>query len=192
MIEIRLHGRGGQGVVTGAEIIAIAAFHEGKYSQAFPHFGVERSGAPIQSFARVDDKFINLREHIKTPDVVIIQDSSLLSTDTSLLDGLKNNGIILINTGENLKKTFTNFGKILINKQNEIILTSKKKKFKVLAIDGTSIALKILGRPIVNTLMALELAKATDIITMESVKKALKQKFEGVLLEKNLELAKAV
>lgn len=200
MIEIRLHGRGGQGVVTGAELIAIAAFYDGKQSQAFPHFGVERSGAPIQSYARVDNKFINLREQIKEPNVVIIQDSSLLGT-VDVLKGLKNNGIVLINTGKNLKEVFKKFGKIINpparftkgeTSKNETILKVKNKKFKVLAIDGTTVALKILGKPIVNTLMALELAKETDIITSGSIKKALKDKFKGQRLKKNLTLAEAV
>lgn len=187
MIEIRLHGRGGQGVVTCAEIIAIAAFHDGKYSQAFPYFGVERSGAPIESYARIDENFINLREQVKEPDIVIIQDASLLET-VDVLSGVKNGGIILINTSKDLKEAFKNTGKISQNK----FLLANNYEFKIIKIDGTSIALKILGKPIVNTLMALALAKESEIISANSVKKALKEKFKGDLLKKNLELAKEI
>lgn len=187
MTEIRLHGRGGQGVVTGAEIIAIAAFHDKKYSQAFPYFGVERSGAPIESYARIDGSFINLREQVKEPAIVIIQDASLLET-VDVLKGLKDNGIILINTGKDLKEVFKKIG----NMKQEGSLRVKGRNFKVIKIDGTSISLKILGKPIVNTLMAFALAKETGIISVNSVKKALKEKFKGDLLKKNLELAKAI
>lgn len=243
MTEIRLHGRGGQGVVTGAEIIAIAAFHDKKYSQAFPYFGVERSGAPIESYARIDGSFINLREQVKEPNVVIIQDASLLGT-VDVLAGLKDKGIILINTGKDLKEVFAGIGKV--EKQStaeecrsplvpqdcgtrenaaghkagpwkvktspppirpaaelegtgnslqyggQVFVRRGNSRFRVIAIDGTAIALKILGKPIVNTLMAYVLAKETDIISALSVEKALRQKFKSELLAKNLELGKSV
>lgn len=217
MIEIRLHGRGGQGVVTGAEIIAIAAFYDGKFSQAFPYFGVERRGAPIEAYARIDDNFINLREQIKEPDIIIIQDASLLETG-DILKGLKNNGIILINTSKNLKKIFENFGEISFKESaGEEILKIKppqlsqtqhpfcalrahsmsggkknKKTFRIIKIDGTGIALKILGKPIVNTLMAIKLAQATNIISLKAAEKALHNKFKGEILQKNLALLKEI
>ncbi len=190
MTEIRLHGRGGQGVVTGAELIATAAFYDGKQSQAFPYFGVERRGAPIEAYARIDNKFINLREQVKEPDILIIQDATLLGS-VDVLKGLKNNGIILINTSKDLKNIFKNFGEILLGKKDgEEILKNKKDKktFKIIKIDGNEIALKILGRPIVNTLMALKLAQATNIISLKAVEKALKEKFSGEILKKNLAL----
>ncbi len=189
MTEIRFHGRGGQGVVTGAELIAIAAFHDKKYSQAFPYFGVERRGAPIEAYARVDDKFINLREQIKTPDVVIIQDASLLDS-VDVLAGLKNNGTIIINTGKPPEDVFKKFGSI--NNKGGLVLKQGKNKFKVKIIDGAAIALKILGKPIVNTLMALELAKETGIISLSSVEKALREKFSRDILKKNLELIREI
>ncbi|MFH0854082.1 MAG: 2-oxoacid:acceptor oxidoreductase family protein [bacterium] len=194
MIEIRLHGRGGQGVVTGAELIAIAAFFDGKFSQAFPYFGVERRGAPIEAYARIDDKFINLREQIIKPNIVIIQDASLLGT-VDVLKGLKNNGIILINTGKNLKEIFNGIGEIYSAENCDdktFFLKKDGVNFKVIAIDGSAVALKILGKSIVNTLMTLKLAKNTGIITLMSVKKALQQKFSGEILEKNLELAEEI
>ncbi|MFH1029947.1 MAG: 2-oxoacid:acceptor oxidoreductase family protein [bacterium] len=189
MIEIRLHGRGGQGVVTGAELIAIAAFYDGKFSQAFPYFGVERRGAPIEAYARIDENFINLREQVKNPDIVIIQDASLLGT-VDVLKGLKENGIILLNTGKNLQEIFKGIGSSLL--LNDGYIKIDGKKFKIITIDGASIALKILKKPIVNTAMILKLAKVTGIISASSAEKALRQKFSGELLMKNLELAKEI
>lgn len=203
MLEIRLHGRGGQGVVTGAELIAISAFYNGKFSQAFPYFGVERRGAPIEAYARIDEKFINLREQIKEPDIVIIQDASLVTPENNILHGLKNKGIIIINTSKNLNDLFKPVGKIEKTKLKAgkrlpafhmadegfiLISNNEKKKFRVMPVDGTTIALKILGKPIVNTLLTFELAKSTGIISPETVEKALKDKFTGEILKKNLML----
>jgi len=198
MTEIRLHGRGGQGVVTCAELIAKAAFYEGKYSQAFPFFGVERRGAPIEAYARIDDKFINLREQVKCPDIVIIQDASLLASNHDLLTGLKDGGLIIINTGKELKDVFKGIGKIKSRVLSEkignaddntgLVSLKDRKEFKVKAIDGTAIALKILGKPIVNTLIVFELAKNTDLFGAAAVSNGLKDKFSGELLRKNLAL----
>jgi len=99
MKQVRIHGRGGQGVVTAAELIAIAAFNDGHKAQAFPSFGVERTGAPIEAFARIDDKPIRLREHIYEPDVLIIQDSSLLAT-VAVTHGSNKKTIIIINSSK--------------------------------------------------------------------------------------------
>lgn len=195
MIEIKLYGRGGQGVVTGAELIAAAAFYDGKYSQAFPFFGVERRGAPIEAYARINDSFINLREQIKEPDIIIIQDSTLLNSNKNLLNGLRNNGVVLINTSQDLSYLFKEIGKVDEAKDKGYILMlfdEKKKKFKLIKVDGTSIALKILGKPIVNTLIVFALAEATKIITAASVEKALKEKFSGEILQKNLLLKDAI
>ncbi|MFC1612873.1 2-oxoacid:acceptor oxidoreductase family protein [Patescibacteria group bacterium] len=203
MTEIRLHGRGGQGVVTGAELIAAAAFYEGKYSQAFPFFGVERRGAPIEAYARIDNnKFINLREQVKCPDIVIIQDASLLASNPNLLTGLKNEGLIIINTAKDLKDVFKGICKIKSgffskksrnsNDKKTLVCPKHKKMFNVKAIDGTAIALKILGKPIVNTLIVFELAKDTSLFSPASVKDALKNRFAGELLKKNLELGMQV
>jgi len=166
MIEIRIHGKGGQGAVTAAEILAIAAFHDGKFSQAFPSFGPERSGAPVESYCRIDDKFINLRTHVYEPDYLIILDDSLLLA-VDVTKGLKRDGIIVINSAE---KT--------------------KSDFRIFSIDATKIALDILGKPIVNTAMLGAFVKATRLITMKSLEEALKEKFSGALLEKNIQTVK--
>ena len=101
MTEIRIHGRGGQGVVTASELIAIAAFYEGKESQAFPNFGVERRGAPIEAYARISDKLIKLRSQIYEPDFIIVQDDTLLGV-VDLFKGIKKNTKIIINTNKKL------------------------------------------------------------------------------------------
>ena len=97
MFQVRIHGRGGQGVVTAAEMLSIAAFLEGRYAQAFPSFGSERTGAPVVAFCRIDDKQIRLREPIMDPDALIIQDPTLLH-QVDVFSGLKQDGYILINT----------------------------------------------------------------------------------------------
>ncbi|MCQ6253511.1 pyruvate ferredoxin oxidoreductase subunit gamma [Methanocaldococcus sp.] len=166
MIEIRFHGRGGQGAVTAAQILAIAAFYDGKYSQAFPFFGVERRGAPVMAFTRIDNKKIRLRCQIYNPDYVIVQDSSLIET-INVVEGLKKNGAVVVNT----VKDDLNLG------------------VKTYTIDATGIALEILGVPIVNTAMVGAFAGVTKLVSIESVKKAIMEKFKGELGEKNAKVA---
>ena len=93
MIEIRIHGRGGQGNVAAAELLSIAAFKDGKFAQAFPSFGAERVGAPVQAFVRIDDKKIRTREDVLHPDYIIVQDYSLME-NVPVLDGLKPDGLL--------------------------------------------------------------------------------------------------
>src|SRR5438552_701765 len=101
MFQIRIHGRGGQGVVSGAEMLSIAAFLEGRYAQAFPSFGSERMGAPVMAFCRIDDKEIRLREPVLEPDALIIQDATLLH-QVDLFTGLREGGLILLNSPRTL------------------------------------------------------------------------------------------
>lgn len=130
--EIRIHGRGGQGAVTSTQVLAIAAFYDGKYSQAFPNFGVERTGAPVESFVRIDDKPINLRQHVYDPDYVIVLDSSLLDA-VDVTKGLKKGGAIIINTDKSREE-----------------LRKKLGDFQISAINMTKIALDTMGKPFVN------------------------------------------
>ncbi|PLX21735.1 pyruvate ferredoxin oxidoreductase [Candidatus Parcubacteria bacterium] len=171
MKEIRIHGRGGQGVVTAAELIAISAFYEGKMSQAFPHFGVERTGAPIESFVRIDKHFIRTREQVQNPDLLIIQDATLLET-TDVTKGANENTIAIINTSLNRSE-------IDINLPDE----------NVFVINATKIALDVIGKNIVNTVILGSIAKDTDLFSLASAKKAVKQKFEGKdksIIDKNI------
>jgi len=178
MVQIRLHGRGGQGVVTAAELIAIAAFADGKQAQAFPSFGVERTGAPIQAFTRIDDDFIRTREQVKNPDILVILDSSLLET-VNMTSDCDQDTLIIINTAKDKDKLNLTYG-------------SEKKKFpkkNIFAVDATKIALEILGRNLANTTILGALAQAVDLISLEGLKKAIKQKFEekgAEIVDKNI------
>jgi len=166
MKEIRIHGRGGQGSVTAAEMISIAAFEDGKFSQAFPAFGVERRGAPVQAFTRISDRPIRLRSQIYTPDYVIVQDATLLET-VDVASGIKDDGIIIVNTTE---------------KPESLNLDTKAR---IMTVDATKVAMDIIGFPIVNTVLLGAFAGATGEIDVESIKKAVKGRFSGKVAEKN-------
>lgn len=171
MHQIRIHGRGGQGVVTAAELIAIAAFNDGWQAQAFPSFGVERTGAPIEAFARIDKNAIRTREHVYEPNVLIIQDATLLSA-VDVAHGCDKNTLVIINT--------------TINKEKINIKLPKKNIF---VIDATKIAMEEIGRNIVNTVILGAFAKATGLVTLKSLEKAIDQKFgekSKTLVEKNI------
>ena len=99
MFQVRIHGRGGQGVVTAAEMLSVAAFNEGRHAQAFPSFGSERTGAPVVSFCRIDDRAIRVREPVMEPDALIIQDATLLH-QVDVFGGLRPDGYVLINTAK--------------------------------------------------------------------------------------------
>ncbi|WP_054840811.1 pyruvate/ketoisovalerate ferredoxin oxidoreductase subunit gamma [Thermococcus peptonophilus] len=174
MIEIRFHGRGGgQGAVTAANILAAAAFKEGKYVQAFPFFGVERRGAPVTAFTRIDDKPIRIKTQIYEPDVVVVLDPSLLDT-VDVTAGLKDGGIVIVNTEKS---------------KDEVLEKLKKKPGKLALVDATGIALEILGLPITNTAILGAVAKATGLVKLESVQEAIKETFSGALGEKNAKAA---
>lgn len=172
MQQIRVHGRGGQGVVTAAELIAIAAFHDGKISQAFPSFGVERTGAPIESFARIDNKEIKIREQVNEPDVIIVQDPTLLDV-IDIARGAKKNTLAIINTSK---------------KKSEIKINLSQKNIYV--IDATKIAMETIGKNIVNTTILGAFAKATGLISLRALTEAIKEKFKGKeesIINKNIE-----
>jgi pyruvate ferredoxin oxidoreductase gamma subunit len=153
IIEIRLHGRGGQGAVTSAEIMAEAAISEGKYAQAFPSFGPERRGAPVQAFVRVStNEPIRNRSSITDPDFVVVQDPGLLST-VDVASGLKPGGLIIINTTKTAEQ---------IHKEFNI-------KARIGTLGAAKIAMELLGVNIVNTAMIGAILKATEIVKMESL-----------------------
>jgi 2-oxoacid:acceptor oxidoreductase gamma subunit (pyruvate/2-ketoisovalerate family) len=160
MIEIRIHGRGGQGAVIASEVLASAFFKEGKFVQAFPAFGVERRGAPVTAFTRVDDQPIRIRNFIYEPDHIIILDPTLIES-TSVDLGLKENGWIIINT-DRPPKTFGRFS-----------------KFRVATVDANRIAVEYkLGSPtapIVNTAILGAFSKITGMVTVDSLIEAMKE-----------------
>jgi pyruvate ferredoxin oxidoreductase gamma subunit len=167
--ELRIHGRGGQGSVTAAELIAVAAFEGGMFAQAFPAFGVERRGAPVQAFVRFDNKKIRLRSQIYEPDYIIVQDSTLIK-DVNVFLGLKAGGIAIINTEKALTYPFPDGA-------------------KVITLDATSIALKHLGVAITNTTLMGAFAAASGEIELKSLKDAVMRRFKGELAEKNIAAA---
>jgi len=169
--EIRLHGRGGQGAVTAAELIAVAAFEDKKFSQAFPAFGVERRGAPVMAFARIADDPIRVRSQIYEPDYVIVQDVTLLEV-VDVASGIKPDGKIIINTDR---------------PKDDLGLDLEAE---IIAIDATKIALEELGRPIVNTTMLGAFCGATKEVGLEGLNKAISDRFKGALGEKNLKAIK--
>ncbi|MDD3406834.1 MAG: pyruvate ferredoxin oxidoreductase subunit gamma [Methanomicrobium sp.] len=168
MRELRIHGRGGQGSVTAAELIATAAFKSKVYSQAFPAFGVERRGAPVQAFVRFDDRKIRLRSQIYEPDYIIVQDSTLIK-DVDVFGGLKQGGIAIINTEKDIPNV--------------------PAGIRLVKIDATRIALEVLGLPIENTTLMGAFAAATGEIEMDALKEALRERFPANLAEKNINAA---
>jgi len=176
MEQIRIHGRGGQGVVTAAELIAMAAFYEKKEAQAFPNFGVERSGAPIQSFARISSEPILTHEQIYEPTVLIIQDATLIGT-ADIFYGSTADTTVIINSSQN------NWPEL-------------NKKFKKLYFTpATEIALEIFGKNIVNTVILGGFARYTGLISLPSLKKAIREKFSGkdrALIDKNLKAVEKI
>ncbi|HPT08471.1 MAG TPA: 2-oxoacid:acceptor oxidoreductase family protein [bacterium] len=167
--QIRIHGRGGQGVVAMAEILATAFFIDGYQVQAFPSFGVERSGAPIQSFVRISRQEILTREHVYQPDLLLILDFSLISRD-NIFSGIKSSTIMIINS--NLKsadvlKMIKKFTKLPIG----FTLSN------IIVIDATKIALDIFEKNIVNTIMLGALVKIPNLLKLSSARQAIREKF---------------
>jgi pyruvate ferredoxin oxidoreductase gamma subunit len=173
LIEIRWHGRGGQGAVTSAELLARAAIDEGKYAQAFPSFGPERRGAPVLAFDRISAKEpIKIRAEVREPSVVVVLDPSLLRI-VNVTSGLKEKGVLIINTTRPLQDIESEFG----------------AKWRVAIVDATRIARELLGVPIVNTTMLGALLKATGVVNLESLFEPLKHRF-GRLAERNINAMK--
>ncbi len=173
LVEIRWHGRGGQGAVTSAELLAKAAIDEGKYAQAFPAFGAERRGAPVMAFDRISDKEpIRIRAEITEPDVVIVLDPSLLRI-VEVRSGLKENGTLILNTKRPLEDIESEFG----------------DKWQLAVVDANKIARELLGVLIVNTTMLGALLKATGAIKLESLFDPLEHRFER-LAERNINAMK--
>jgi len=172
MIEIRFHGRGGQGAVTSVELLALAAIEEGKFAQGFPSFGPERRGAPVLAFCRVDDKPLKLRCKILKPDVVVVLDPTLLRIQNPPAD-LKADGIIVLNTAKTAAEIRQEYG----------------YRHTLALVDANKIAREVLGVPIVNTTMIGALLKVTGVVAVESMDNPLKNRF-GPLAVKNFNALK--
>jgi len=168
MIEIRFHGRGGQGAVTSAELLALAAIYEGKYAQAFPSFGPERRGAPVVAFCRISDQPIRIRANIYEPNIVVVLDASLLKI-VNVAAGLKPDGIIVTTSKDS----------------PEHVKEMLKVKNKIGVVDASKIALEILGLPITNTTMLGSIVRASGLVQKESFIPPFKERF-GRIAEKNI------
>ena len=176
MLQIRIHGRGGQGVVTAAEMLSIAAFAQGRHAQAFPSFGSERTGAPVVAFCRIDDHEIRLREPILAPDVLIVQDPTLLH-QVDIFQGLKLDGFVLINS----KRSFHDLG-----------LAEMEQRYmaeRLITVPATEMAMKHLGRPLPNAVMLGGFAALSGLISLETVSDAIRKKFSGKVAQGNIAAA---
>ena len=176
MFQVRIHGRGGQGVVTAAELLSVAAFREGRHAQAFPSFGSERTGAPVVAFCRIDTRPIRLREPILTPDALIIQDPTLLH-QVDVFGGLGPEGYILINT----TRSFEELG------LGEFVATFRPER--LCTVPATELALKHVGRPVPNAALLGGFAAVASQISLESVNAAIREKFPRKVADANVAAA---
>lgn len=176
MIEVRWHGRGGQGAWTAANLLAMAAAIDGKHVQSFPAFGPERSGAPILAFTRISDEPIDLHSMVYEPDIIVVLDPTLLK-NVPVTRGLKKGGLIVVNYEGDVEKLYEMLG-------------VKKGEYRVFITPATKLALEILKRPITNTAMIGALLKAEELTSIEAVEKALHERFPKPIAEKNLFLIK--
>ena len=168
--EFRWHGRGGQGSWTASEVLARTAIYEGKYIQSFPEFGPERMGAPVTAFTRISTKPIRIHCAVYEPDAVVVLDPTLLKT-VPVASGVNKDGIIIINSADEPAK---------------VRETLKTDKGKLWTVPATQIALRILGMPITNTAMLGTVTRATNIVSLETVQKTLRERFRPDLAEKNI------
>ena len=178
MFQVRIHGRGGQGVVTAAEMLSVAAFNEGRHAQAFPSFGSERTGAPVVSFCRIDDREIRVREPIMEPDALIVQDPTLLH-QVDLFSGLHPDGFILINSA----KSFDDLGlaEFVAGFRHERLLT----------VPAGDLAREHTGRPVPNAALLGGFAALSGLISLDALAAAIRERFEGPVGEGNVEAARA-
>ena len=163
IIEIRWHGRGGQGVVTASELLAEAALEEGKYFQAFPDYGPERMGAPIRAYTRIGVSPIRQHCQITEPDAVVVLDPSLVGV-VDFTQGLKDRGVLVINTPRSPSELRGELG---------------FDRGKVFAVDATRIALDAMGRNIPNTPMIGALIKALEVVSKEGIREEIKKRLEA-------------
>ena len=178
MFQIRIHGRGGQGVVTAIELLSLAAFSEGRHAQAFPSFGSERTGAPVVGFCRIDDKEIRSHEPISEPDALIVQDPTLLH-QVDVFAGLAPDGYVLINSSRSL---------------DELGLEDLYSRFRherMLTVPATELAREHVHRPIPNAAMLGGFAALSGLISQAAVAKAIEHRFPPGLAASNIAAAEA-
>jgi len=176
VFQVRIHGRGGQGVVTAAELLSIAAFLEGRHAQAFPTFGSERTGAPVVAFCRIDDRPIRVREPIARPDALIVQDATLLRA-VNVFDGLGPDAYVLINTARDLRELGA----------AEALAALRPERVRT--VPATALAREHLGRPVPNAVLLGGFAALTGVVSLDSVCAAIRQRFSGRVADGNVAAA---
>lgn len=177
MFQVRIHGRGGQGVVTAAELLAVAAFDEGRHAQAFPSFGSERTGAPVVSFCRIDDRPIRTREPVAHPDALIVQDATLLH-QVDVFGGLRRDGYVLVNSPRSFEEL--GLGEWSADFRRE----------QLLAVPASAIAREHTGSARPNAALLGGLAALTGVVGLEAVEHAIGQRFGGALARGNAAAAR--
>lgn len=177
MFQIRIHGRGGQGVVTAAEVLSVAAFRGGQHAQAFPSFGSERTGAPVVSYCRIDGRPIRSREPVVVPNALIIQDATLLQ-QADVFAGLPDDGYVLINATS--EAAASGLGEHLTTHDTRRVMT----------VHATQIAMRHLGRPLPNLVLLGGFAALTGVVTLADVEAAAGERFSGAVLEGNCAAAR--
>jgi pyruvate ferredoxin oxidoreductase gamma subunit len=176
MFEVRLHGRGGQGVVTAAELLSVAAFLDGRYAQAFPSFGSERTGAPVVAFCRIADAEIRSREPVMAPDALVVQDATLFH-QIDVFAGLRPDGYLLVNS----PRSFEELG------IGEFVGQFRPDRLAI--VGATEVALAEIGRPVPNTVLIAGLAALTGIVSLDSVIEAIRARFTGPIAQRNVAAA---
>ncbi|MFF5497368.1 2-oxoacid:acceptor oxidoreductase family protein [Streptomyces aquilus] len=172
MFQVRIHGRGGQGAVTAAELLSVAAFVEGRHAQAFPSFGSERTGAPVMAFCRIDDRPIRVREPVTRPDALVIQDATLLH-QVNVFEGLRPGGPVLVNSPRGADD-----------------LGLETLTGPVFTVPATALALRHVGRPVPSAVLLGGLAALTGCVTVDSLEAAIRDRFPGVLGTNNAAAAR--
>ncbi|MGI5452101.1 2-oxoacid:acceptor oxidoreductase family protein [Streptomyces sp. CA-249302] len=172
MFQVRIHGRGGQGAVTAAELLSVAAFMEDRHAQAFPSFGSERTGAPVVAFCRIDDRPIRVREPVMRPDALVVQDPTLLH-QVNVFEGLRTGGSVLVNSPRSAA---------------ELGLTGLSGP--VLTVPATAFAVRHFGRPVPNAVLLGGLAALTGCVTIDSLAAAVRERFPGELGRANAAAAR--
>lgn len=178
MFEVRIHGRGGQGVVTTAELLSIAAFTEGREAQAFPTFGSERTGAPVVGFCRIDNSPIRTHEPIAEPDAVIVQDATLVH-HSDVFGGLRSDGYLVMNTSYSLSELGLD------------AFVQRLRPERVLTIPATELAMTHLGRPMPGAVLLGAFAALTKQVTVESIVTVVQDRFSGAVATGNVAAVRA-
>jgi pyruvate ferredoxin oxidoreductase gamma subunit len=178
MFQVRIHGRGGQGVVTAAELLSLAAFVEGRNAQAFPTFGSERTGAPVTAFCRIDDGAIRVHDPIAEPNAIIVQDSTLLH-QVDVFGGLRSDGYVVLNTARTPEDL--GLGELVERLHPERVLT----------VPATELAREHLGRPLPNVPLLGAFAALTRVVSLDSVAAAIGERFAGRVRQGNVAAARA-